>query len=155
MRGTQCETLVSVAYAGIIPAYAGNTTVSYGDALLQRDHPRVCGEHIMANIAASIPQGSSPRMRGTRAIAFATSLLVRIIPAYAGNTKDLRPSYVGWRDHPRVCGEHSSIAWAISMRPGSSPRMRGTRRTCARRMSAGGIIPAYAGNTRRLRGQSP
>ena len=86
-------------------------------------------------------------MRGTPAIAFATSLLVRIIPAYAGNTLYVRGAEQRGEDHPRVCGEHSSIAWAISISPGSSPRMRGTRTQFDRVGVLVGIIPAYAGNT--------
>ena len=48
-----------------------------------------------------------------------------IIPAYAGST--LRPLDPGnsTRDHPRVCGEHSTFAVCICLQKGSSPRMRG------------------------------
>ena len=72
-----------------------------------------------------------------------------IIPAYAGNTISLRRRPCGCRDHPRVCGEHGLSGWGSMRLVGSSPRMRGT--LCLRFgvHLSGGIIPAYAGNTRR------
>ena len=52
-------------------------------------------------------------------------------------------------DHPRVCGEHLVMLSNFRCTPGSSPRMRGTRFRCSAVVVDGGIIPAYAGNTRR------
>ena len=111
------------------------------------DHPRVCGEHCELWSEGASPWGSSPRMRGTLVSSKYDAGTHGIIPAYAGNT-----DCNGWAgkhvwDHPRVCGEHPSIAWAISISPGSSPRMRGTRHVSSRRVVRMGIIPAYAGNT--------
>ena len=45
MRGTLVERRHFVFSVGIIPAYAGNTTIGTGCASIQGDHPRVCGEH--------------------------------------------------------------------------------------------------------------
>ena len=50
-----------------------------------------------------------------------------IIPAYAGNTKTVKPLPVALRDHPRIRGEHTSANESMD----KSAR----------------IIPAYAGNT--------
>ena len=50
-------------------------------------------------------------------------------------------------DHPRVCGEHYVLEVARIVRPGSSPRMRGTRQRTCEGACPFGIIPAYAGNT--------
>ena len=74
---------------------------------------------------------------------------LRIIPAYAGNTQSADAAMHMLRDHPRVCGEHSTLAGTGSPLTGSSPRMRGT--PCRRRRfrKGRGIIPAYAGNTSR------
>ena len=70
-----------------------------------------------------------------------------IIPAHAGNTVTrVRTSPLS-RDHPRVCGEHSTIKNSGSCVLGSSPRMRGTPKSTAKRAKQAGIIPAYAGNT--------
>ena len=111
------------------------------------DHPRVCGEHRLAGLVGHVPGGSSPRMRGTPYVAFQPVVPQWIIPAYAGNTYSLPLNLSDLEDHPRVCGEHFSVASHLRVNPGSSPRMRGTH--AARRMPRHrpGIIPAYAGNT--------
>ena len=86
-------------------------------------------------------------MRGTRADRTRAVSRAGIIPAYAGNTFSMSMSAVSDGDHPRVCGEHSTDPWSISEATGSSPRMRGTRINMVADCFAGGIIPAYAGNT--------
>ena len=91
--------------------------------------------------------GSSPRMRGTHWLETPCVQSDGIIPAYAGNTEidDLVKSLFG--DHPRVCGEHHSMAQAVTADQGSSPRMRGTHTGRLEACRILGIIPAYAGNT--------
>ncbi len=94
-------------------------------------------------------------MRGTRKIAARYEKLTGIIPAYAGNTSNVRSSMVSTWDHPRVCGEHVKRTQLDGVNVGSSPRMRGTRQTYAARWCQRGIIPAYAGNTVCLPSYSP
>ena len=112
-----------------------------------RDHPRICGEHAETWIQSSLPQGSSPHMRGTRRTCAIRWYLRGIIPAYAGNTycRTLK-SYL-LRDHPRICGEHRSESHEGQRRQGSSPHMRGTHADRKSKVYVQGIIPAYAGNT--------
>ena len=114
-----------------------------------RDHPRICGEHALAGIMFSWRPGSSPRMRGTPFVVIAVTVWRGIIPAYAGNTLPVLPNPFSPRDHPRVCGEHGEIDVCMAGNMGSSPRMRGTRQERVERRGRLGIIPAYAGNTRR------
>ena len=45
MRGTRSTSFGATAPRGIIPAYAGNTTVFSPWSRDRRDHPRICGEH--------------------------------------------------------------------------------------------------------------
>ena len=45
MRGTPVSSLAAICFAGIIPAYAGNTHCFDFVLLAHGDHPRVCGEH--------------------------------------------------------------------------------------------------------------
>ena len=45
MRGTHVVVFPKLAQLGIIPAYAGNTSLSPASTSFLRDHPRVCGEH--------------------------------------------------------------------------------------------------------------
>ena len=126
MRGTQCRLAMNNGPTGIIPAYAGNTIVSKCDKITERDHPRVCGEHLLAIMGLLTMLGSSPRMRGTPTYRLDSRSLFGIIPAYAGNTR-LIPPRGCWRwDHPRVCGEHMSVDMSRPVWLGSSPRMRGT-----------------------------
>ena len=56
------------AMCGIIPAYAGSTVSKSGDNRLDRDHPRVCGEHTFFQAPPGVKIGSSPRMRGARSV---------------------------------------------------------------------------------------
>ena len=74
-------------------------------------------------------------------------VLIKIIPAYAGNTSHPRRRTGRKTDHPRVCEEHFGRRRVAGVVAGSSPRMRGTPWLNPSRMSIGGIIPAYAGNT--------
>ena len=70
--------------------------------------------------------GIIPRMRGTRHAYDRSNSYPGIIPAYAGNTGVESARISGWGDHPRVCGEHHGHATLMTMAIGSSPRMRGT-----------------------------
>ena len=90
-------------------------------------------------------------MRGTQPSCFSATRDDGIIPAYAGNTEYERSLCPMCGDHPRVCGEHIRFMSWRSTRPGSSPRMRGTQSCPQSAISTRGIIPAYAGNTRRTR----
>ena len=112
-------------------------------------------------------KGSSPRMRGARASSLCVALDRRIIPAYAGSTRNVGMNHIGLgiipayagstfcassapilqQDHPRVCGEHALDFFGFSCVPGSSPRMRGARLAVLRDQLRAGIIPAYAGST--------
>ena len=106
MRGTPDSLHMSDLSIGIIPAYAGNTTLSMASMSAFSDHPRVCGEHARFNAFGTLSAGSSPRMRGTRPKPYP-------LPHQA-------------RDHPRVCGEHDDMPLHCDELTGSSPRMRGT-----------------------------
>ena len=91
--------------------------------------------------------GSSPRMRGTRHHARLETVETGIIPAYAGNTRERHGTVSDRRDHPRVCGEHTTHDLFVVAELGSSPRMRGTRNHRRGGNALRGTIPAYAGNT--------
>ena len=107
----------------------------------------MCGEHTLWLLTISLPEGSSPHVRGTPRPSPASADRRGIIPACAGNTPDGRSSCRGVVDHPRMCGEHASRRVAYPAYSGSSPHVRGT--LCARSWPRlrRGIIPACAGNT--------
>ena len=66
MRGTPLYPNAIRFPRGIIPAYAGNTAPTPPARTTRRDHPRVCGEHVIPHLRRAGRTG--------------------IIPAYAGNT---------------------------------------------------------------------
>ena len=149
MRGTLLAAFLAVSRTGIIPAYAGNTVCAVRRVIGREDHPRVCGEHEILSRCCQKPLGSSPRMRGTPHPVRRGGGALGIIPAYAGNTSYWIFDAAATRDHPRVCGEHPSGHGSTAAMWGSSPRMRGTHPVASVEFQRLGIIPAYAGNTRR------
>ena len=148
MRGAHSTAIPANPLIGIIPAYAGSTSVPLMYVCPTQDHPRVCGEHQVVMRATLPLRGSSPRMRGAPRDGANPEADLRIIPAYAGSTTWLRGQSRPARDHPRVCGEHSVVMPEIWISAGSSPRMRGAPVQWKVRHSRRGIIPAYAGSTR-------
>ena len=74
-----------------------------------RDHPRVCGEHVVGGLTDAFNLGSSPRVRGTLDTDAAVVADVGIIPACAGNTASYNTEDPDTGDHPRVCGEHLPV----------------------------------------------
>ena len=148
MRGTHDGTPGKKYTKRIIPADAGNTSMGVLFSRLVKDHPRGCGEHAYSRPYGVPHAGSSPRMRGTLATKCVERRINRIIPADAGNTQAAAPRWHPARDHPRGCGEHTSMMPSRASLLGSSPRMRGTPKSEAREDGLHRIIPADAGNTR-------
>ncbi len=111
----------------IIPAHAGQTQPVGRRARILADHPRACGANGAIVGKATMPIGSSPRMRGKLLQQPREQHRRRIIPAHAGQTKQDAPTCSGDTDHPRACG--ANCAWIVLAIPGngSSPRMRGKR----------------------------
>ena len=130
-----------------IPAWAGNTTVQCRSFPFPPVHPRVGGEHIPAPIAVRTAVGSSPRGRGTLRPDLMHPSLRRFIPAWAGNTFSPISSAFRCAVHPRVGGEHLTLAIRNSYANGSSPRGRGTRGRSVPDRYGHPFIPAWAGNT--------
>jgi len=71
---------------GIIPAYAGSTTLLGSAEEASRDHPRIRGEHFGGDRSGVALKGSSPHTRGAPPVRPAERLVRGIIPAYAGST---------------------------------------------------------------------
>ena len=91
------------------------------------DHPRIRGEHDVDSLDDVDFWGSSPHTRGARWAGSLANSLGRIIPAYAGSTRE--------RDGGLMAAD------------GSSPHTRGAHILRPPPVSARGIIPAYAGST--------
>ncbi len=95
--------------------------------------------------------GSSPRVRGTRAIASAGAVRRRFIPACAGNARQCCAAQTTRPVHPRVCGERIFFSAGLDALSGSSPRVRGTPPRYHGGGIAGRFIPACAGNASKAR----
>ena len=151
MRGTLKALLQALLVERFIPAYAGNTASDALFLLASTVHPRVCGEHERRLCGYLTTVGSSPRMRGTRPFFYSVRRRRRFIPAYAGNTRSCGPLHSRFPVHPRVCGEHMFVHASSALRRGSSPRMRGTLLSAHDGTEADRFIPAYAGNTVKMK----
>ena len=121
--------------------------LSVSISVLAGDHPRLRGEHAIASIGSCILLGSPPPTRGTPSSCAIASSLVRITPAYAGNTDSIQPIFLPLRDHPRLRGEHTKQAHQVMLLLGSPPPTRGTLCSTSIYSLVSRITPAYAGNT--------
>ena len=111
------------------------------------DHPRGCGAHPCALKKCLYVQGSSPRVRGSQGCLWRDYPPSGIIPAGAGLTSPAGHAGCSVWDHPRGCGAHQTFAIHHLSTGGSSPRVRGSRRSIIAAMTTVGIIPAGAGLT--------
>ena len=126
VRGTPQFVGGDGAKPGIIPACAGNTEPVASVVGMTRDHPRMCGEHTVNGQQTKLTEGSSPHVRGTRQEDRRGAAQGGIIPACAGNTPCWLRSIRVFRDHPRMCGEHTVNGQQTKLTEGSSPHVRGT-----------------------------
>ena len=132
---------------GIIPACAGSTWLCGTCPDADRDHPRMCGEHVLWSRPATSAEGSSPHVRGARSHSMFTARQHGIIPACAGSTSAGLNHAGGTRDHPRMCGEHARRSLQHGQGKGSSPHVRGALSGRIVFTDCWGIIPACAGST--------
>ena len=135
----------------VIPAWAGNTIAGEQACRPGPGHPRVGGEHLLPSRNERKTTGSSPRGRGTLVQAISDVVYWRVIPAWAGNTRQAALAAALGTGHPRVGGEHRASASRRAKTRGSSPRGRGTPLALALALALQRVIPAWAGNTRRRR----
>ena len=146
VRGTAIPIPTHMRRRRFIPACAGN---GHGAPARRHNtpvHPRVCGERSDRRQLSPCVVGSSPRVRGTARSADRGGENLRFIPACAGNGGRRFRVLLVRAVHPRVCGERSEPASASGVRPGSSPRVRGTVVLEHDPGPAGRFIPACAGN---------
>ena len=107
----------------------------------------MCGEHCCTCALMPAIVGSSPHVRGAPITKATVPMMNGIIPACAGSTFRPRGHVSGYRDHPRMCGEHSFNIHQFAGEQGSSPHVRGALLQRQRHRIRAGIIPACAGST--------
>ena len=148
-RGAPSATSSASPGLRIIPAYAGSTSGTSTSRDMRTDHPRIRGEHLAACARDAAGLGSSPHTRGALSGPRTQTERHRIIPAYAGSTSTTGEEGDPPGDHPRIRGEHRPELLCRQRVDGSSPHTRGAPVVHRLARLVGGIIPAYAGSTRR------
>ena len=128
-----------------IPACAGKPGRSSAIRLGMGVHPRVCGEACVISVVPRRTRGPSPRVRGSLYQVGVSDRLEGSIPACAGKPLRRGRCRGHGRVHPRVCGEAISCTSCAMLRPGPSPRVRGSHDQRALRPAGRGSIPACAG----------
>ena len=98
----------------------------------------------MASPARS-PKGTSPRVRGKRALLLIAIYVLGYIPARAGEARPAPDRDRYPRVHPRACGGSADAVAGPGGREGTSPRVRGKPACCAVQPRPWGYIPARAG----------
>ena len=147
MRGKHGRGYPPQKHARLIPAHAGKTLWSDRWQPYLGAHPRACGENNIEQDWLSFTRGSSPRMRGKRAVSSAPLGTARLIPAHAGKTAVGSLCHQCHPAHPRACGENADLLASYLPDAGSSPRMRGKPLGCLMHGALNGLIPAHAGKT--------
>ena len=145
VRGSPTASASPAAWCGSIPACAGepmimNTCITHCGV-----DPRVRGGAGHLYWSVLICAGRSPRTRGSPLCLAVNRILLRSIPAYAGEPV-LR--FAVWRHpvvDPRVRG--GAEAWCVDATDemGRSPRTRGSLAGARQSHAGDGSIPAYAG----------
>ncbi len=125
VRGKAQPFCYSRSSSGITPACAGKRRDYVARLIDCGDHPRVCGEKVMLASGRMIGVGSPPRVRGKDDRYAGQGGHLGITPACAGKSGGRHLRALTTRDHPRMCGEKSSMARASRSASGSPPRVRG------------------------------
>ena len=154
VRGEVVCSLVALQAGRITPACAGRSAPAILIPPWGRDHPRVCGEKMSSNLSAET-SGSPPRVRGEGHVVRFSSRHLRITPACAGRSYLYARQGGRHRDHPRVCGEKSSLSLAMGTVWGSPPRVRGEAHVTQITLEQARITPACAGRSRSCIGRTP
>ena len=66
MRGKVTSGMLFLAFIGITPAYAGKSAVLKQLQHSHMDHPRVCGEKLLAYVLDLVQHGITPAYAGKR-----------------------------------------------------------------------------------------
>ena len=133
--------------AGLIPACAGQTTLSTRTGSPCRAHPRVCGADATVRGWKALRWGSSPRVRGRQDENGDDFCAAGLIPACAGQTPPAGGVLPMITAHPRVCGADELGEVGGGWEVGSSPRVRGRPEKGLPPSLRSGLIPACAGQT--------
>ena len=148
LRGKQFVSYTLNVDSRITPAPAGKTGTDPMSEPSKWDHPRTCGENLLAASLSVVIAGSPPHLRGKLVFRTFPRDSLRITPAPAGKTAP-RPSPPPEEpDHPRTCGENRRQPKTTTTRCGSPPHLRGKLPAQHSGRLYLRITPAPAGKTR-------
>ena len=121
------------ATGGSIPACAGEPYGKPGIACADWVYPRVCGGTAGQGCPTLPAVGLSPRVRGNPGPAVSQRVVVRSIPACAGEPLVRCSPWASCSVYPRVCGGTRTASTSTSSTCGLSPRVRGNHAHILRR----------------------
>ena len=147
MRGKAVGTIDPYDIYRITPACAGKSSWIFSAPACCTDHPRVCGEKVVAQAFFTLQAGSPPRVRGKVRRQKSCVRSFGITPACAGKSAQARPHRGDRQDHPRVCGEKPVVGGGLVNGMGSPPRVRGKVHSNALGPCDLRITPACAGKS--------
>ena len=147
VRGKGRQPCYCKSSPGITPACAGKRESSFFRILISEDHPRVCGEKLVAHHSTYRRIGSPPRVRGKESAGDRWRRWLGITPACAGKSYTCQLEVQDGWDHPRVCGEKKLTLEGLFSIVGSPPRVRGKASRPSQYLSAYRITPACAGKS--------
>ena len=130
---------------GSIPACAGEPALIRASTCAIRVYPRVCGGAMFCAQSGVLPEGLSPRVRGSRVMVVAPIRGRGSIPACAGEPDNPNARQADARVYPRVCGGALLGEFCLTLSQGLSPRVRGSPGWTDRTDRFRGSIPACAG----------
>ena len=149
MRGNPVHYRAGRQRGGSIPAHAGQPRFTQSCHFTREVYPRACGATRRTQATRACARGLSPRMRGNRTRRCPFSVHSRSIPAHAGQPRHAYSAKEAGEVYPRACGATWLFNVMDSKTRGLSPRMRGNPVRGSRDVSAGGSIPAHAGQPAR------
>ena len=145
MRGNRSHVPKGRMIPGSIPAHAGEPASSSAGVSVSGVYPRACGGTMVPGRVYLVSTGLSPRMRGNQRFRHFDGVLIRSIPAHAGEPASSGGLGTDLRVYPRACGGTFLYILSRHLGLGLSPRMRGNRSLRAVLPLAHGSIPAHAG----------
>ena len=145
VRGNHADGLRAGLERGSIPASAGEPGRRSRVATTVGVYPRECGGTKAPRLRTLLAAGLSPRVRGNPERYPDADVVLRSIPASAGEPPQSSQSPRKSRVYPRECGGTRMMSEKSSSSLGLSPRVRGNLpgRLCAAHRR--GSIPASAG----------
>ena len=128
-----------------IPASAGQPVSSCRECQRAEVYPRECGaaQYLLAQHVFVI--GLSPRVRGSPFTPRVSVIVIRSIPASAGQPRADEHYIASSRVYPRECGAAAGAFGITPSAAGLSPRVRGSPFSRRRVLRFLGSIPASAG----------